>query len=303
MQRKDWTRLALAAGQESVDALAILRPAVRAIATGRTTVVPVQPWTARRPPPGRQERTQGPRLILHLGGPLTLHHGGGSLAVKPGTLLVFPEACAYGEESVRSVACILIVARGDGLFAHVAVRQPERTPEVQVVAWSAETGGRSFEHGVAFALAADLHGRPQGAAHQTMAVRAVGRLLLGVLADVPVPPLPAAGPPLVRRVLGLVAERCADPAFGVATIAATVGRHPASLTRAIRIATGHSLIALLRRARLDRAERLLNDPRLKVAEVARRSGFGTVRRLRIAWGHDHQTPPSVVRRHAHRAGP
>lgn len=301
MQPRDWTRLLAPFADPQATAVDILVPALRAVARGGARVQAVTPWTGRGAPPGRAERTQGPRLILHLAGPRTLHHGDGALPVEPGTVLILPEACAYGDQTSQRTVDLLIVARGAGVFAHVAERRPERTPEMRVLAWSADTGGRALESGLDFALGAGVPA--EALAQRAFAVRGLAQLVLALIAHHPAQAVPAAGPPLVRRALWLIAERCADPAFDVAALAAAMGRHPSSLNRQLHAKTGAGTLAHLQQARLDRAERLLNDARLKIAEVARRSGFGTVRRLRIAWRQRHQRPPSVVRRYAHRAGP
>lgn len=301
MQDDLWSGLAARFRQPGMRAADLLIPAMRAMARRPAAVAGVVPWRGRRGPPGRQERSLGPRLILHLAGMATLHHGEDPFAIVPGTVLLFPGSCSYGEVCPGPTIDVLIQAQGDGLYAQMAEVAPADAPRSRTLGWTCPVGGRSLEAGILLALADDLPDGP-AASHRLAALRLVARLLLRLLESAPVPAVPALGPPMVRRVLGVINARGEDPTLGVAAIAAAVGMHPASLSRVTRTATGSSVLALLRRSRLDHVERLLADPRLKLAEIARRSGFGTIRRLRLAWRHEHKYPPSVVRRFAHRHG-
>ena len=99
----------------------------------------------------------------------------------------------------------------------------------------------------------------------------------------------------VERALKLIEAGALDGA-GVEALAGRLGIGPRQLSRLFRRHLGASPTQVARTVRVQRAKRLLNDTTLPVAEVARRAGFGSVRRCNAAFQELYGRPPTALRR-------
>lgn len=98
----------------------------------------------------------------------------------------------------------------------------------------------------------------------------------------------------VGRALKLIEEGALDEA-GVAELAARLGIGQRHLSRLFRRHLGASPAETARTLRLQRAKRLLHETDLAMAEVARRAGFGSLRRFNAAFAEVYRRPPSAFR--------
>jgi len=146
-------------------------------------------------------------------------------------------------------------------------------------------------------LAEELDARRDGSAE---AARALLTLLLVDLARVAADVaehLRLQDEPLLAAVFDVVERRFAEP-ISLRDVADAVGLTPGHLTTVVRRRTGRTVQQWLTERRMSEARRLLTDPRLTVAAVAGRVGYGDpgyfIRRFRAA----HGVPPSAWRRTA-----
>ncbi len=100
--------------------------------------------------------------------------------------------------------------------------------------------------------------------------------------------------PAIHRVQDLIA---ADPArdWFVADLAREAGASPRNLSRLFNEHAGMSVTDYVNRMRVTLAADMLKSSRLDIETVAERSGFGSPRQLRRAWGRYHELPPSRMR--------
>jgi AraC family transcriptional regulator of adaptative response / DNA-3-methyladenine glycosylase II len=98
----------------------------------------------------------------------------------------------------------------------------------------------------------------------------------------------------VERALRLIEEGALDHG-GVEALAARLGIGARHLTRLFARHLGASPREVARTARIARAKRLLNESALPVAEVARRAGFPSPRRMSAAFAALYGRPPSALR--------
>jgi len=101
--------------------------------------------------------------------------------------------------------------------------------------------------------------------------------------------------PAIHRAQDAVA---ADPTrpWSVAALAREAGTSPRNLSRLFNEHAGCSVTDYVNRMRLALARELVTGSRLDMDGVAERSGFGSTRQLRRAWGRLHATPPTALRR-------
>jgi AraC family transcriptional regulator of adaptative response / DNA-3-methyladenine glycosylase II len=102
----------------------------------------------------------------------------------------------------------------------------------------------------------------------------------------------------VERALKLIEQGALDH-DNVATLASRLGIGPRHLSRLFTDHLDASPLQVALSRRIQRAKRLLDDSDLSVAEVARRSGFSTSRRMRAAFLCLYGRPPSAFRKAPH----
>lgn len=110
----------------------------------------------------------------------------------------------------------------------------------------------------------------------------------------------AVGDSVVARALAAALQIAHEP--NVATVAAQVGVSRRTLELRFRAALGESPGQAFRRQRLREAARLLAETELSVAEVAARTGGGSVQAFTALFRRAHGSPPAAYRRHARRDG-
>ncbi|HYE05190.1 MAG TPA: AraC family transcriptional regulator [Planctomycetota bacterium] len=98
----------------------------------------------------------------------------------------------------------------------------------------------------------------------------------------------------VRRVLAVIEARAAEP-LTLADLARAAELRPSRFSEVFRAWTGHTAKDWLRRVRVERARRLLTDPRLSVAEVAERCGFADQYHFSRVFRRIDGLPPSLWR--------
>lgn len=100
---------------------------------------------------------------------------------------------------------------------------------------------------------------------------------------------------LARRAAALLRERCST-GEGVETLAGRLGYTDRHLRRAFEDEFGVSPVQYLQTCRLLLAKSLLTDTRLPVSEVARASGFGSVRRFNRVFRDRYRLTPTQLRK-------
>lgn len=195
------------------------------------------------------------------------------------------------------------------LHHYADIRPPLRwlfvTFEQDTLAWRALFNRQAALHPdqealVARLLALSADPRPEAAERLGLVLA----LLLGELAEraLPAPDQRAAGPDAARTdLLGevnrILYDRLEDPP-GIAALAAELGLSPSHLRWQIRRSLGLSLGQYMLRVRLNQARMLLRDPRLAVAQVARRCGFASPQSFSRAFRRMDGRPPRAARRPA-----
>lgn len=93
----------------------------------------------------------------------------------------------------------------------------------------------------------------------------------------------------------------ADPShpWSVAALAKEAGASPRNLSRLFNQHTGMTIVDYLARIRVSLARDLLTHTKLGMEVVAERTGFGSARQLRRAWGREHDRPPRTARANPH----
>lgn len=99
----------------------------------------------------------------------------------------------------------------------------------------------------------------------------------------------------VERALKLIGEGALDTG-SVDELAARLGVGVRHLSRLFASHVGASPLQTAQTLRIGRAKRLLDETALPIAEVAHRSGFGSVRRFNAAFLRLYGRPPSSLRR-------
>ena len=99
----------------------------------------------------------------------------------------------------------------------------------------------------------------------------------------------------VTRALRLIEEGALDVGR-VTDLASRLGVGGRHLTRLFSLHVGASPSQVAKSVRIQRAKRLLDESELSLAEIARQSGFGSVRRFNAVFTELYGRPPSSVRR-------
>ncbi len=100
--------------------------------------------------------------------------------------------------------------------------------------------------------------------------------------------------PAIHRAQDAVA---ANPAkdWSVESLADVAATSPRNLSRLFNDHTGFSVVEYVNRLRIALAQELLTGSQLSIEQIAERTGFGSARQLRRAWGRLHSLPPSRLR--------
>ncbi len=98
-------------------------------------------------------------------------------------------------------------------------------------------------------------------------------LVMGLLAEVDIPPVEGDGDTRVALVQRLIRDNYSDPAFDINALAVKAGLHRSVLSRLFVRETGQSPSDFLRDLRLKTGLSLLQDSFLRVSEIAWRCGF------------------------------
>lgn len=101
--------------------------------------------------------------------------------------------------------------------------------------------------------------------------------------------------PDVVAAIRFIRENC-HRAIAVPDVLRVISVSRRSLERRILEALGITLGAEIRRARLERAQRLLMESDMSIAEVALQSGFSDFRHLAVTFRHEHGQTPTQFRR-------
>jgi AraC-like DNA-binding protein len=202
----------------------------------------------------------------------------------PDILLVAP-GTTHREQSPGPgpTEVVNIFTSGDNLIVGAATVHPPFEVQVHLEELLSAAGGVLIRH-LVILLAEERH---------PPAILAQARhLLLDLLAEVSESSLrqPVRGGDFVATACRhLIDDHHADPACTVASLAATLGLHPGSLSRTFRRATGGTVAGALAARRIQAAQHLLVEQRLPIAEIARRCGFTRrdvfTRAFRAATGH------------------
>ncbi len=99
----------------------------------------------------------------------------------------------------------------------------------------------------------------------------------------------------VERALRLIGNGALDDG-DVEGLSERLGVGSRQLSRLFRKHLGASPVQVAQTARVQRAKRLLDETRLPIAEVALRSGFGSLRRFNTVFARIYRRPPSAIRR-------
>ena len=98
----------------------------------------------------------------------------------------------------------------------------------------------------------------------------------------------------VERALRLIDDGALD-ASGVEVLADRLGVGTRHLSRLFRKHLGASPTQVAKTARVQRAKRLLDETNLLMAEIAMRSGFGSLRRFNAVFAEVYKRPPTQIR--------
>lgn len=98
----------------------------------------------------------------------------------------------------------------------------------------------------------------------------------------------------VERALRLIVDGALD-AGGVDDLAERLGIGTRHLSRLFQRHLGASPIQVAQTNRVQRAKRLLDETELSMAEIAMRSGFGSLRRFNTVFAEVYRRPPTEIR--------
>lgn len=106
---------------------------------------------------------------------------------------------------------------------------------------------------------------------------------------------PSATPDHVGAAMSWIEARLAEP-FTIPAVAEAVGISHNHLTRVFRARTGGTVVAYVRRRRVEVAHHLLRSSTLSVASIAATVGFADLQTLNKACRHELGRPPTELRR-------
>ncbi|CAO3362349.1 helix-turn-helix domain-containing protein [Azospirillum palustre] len=221
------------------------------------------------------------QIVLPIAGTLDMEVGGACGRVGDGRGVLVADGVPHSFRSGGANRFVVLDVPAAGLVPEAAVRACD--------AFFAIDGALD---GLVRYLAAEAADRPLD---PVLAHHSAGLLLRALEARQPPPPaLPVSRDPIARA-LALMAERCGEP-LTVAELAEAAGLAPSRFHERFRARTGSTPARLMAELRLDRAEALLRDGRLPLAEVALAVGFSDQSALTRSLRRRRGTTPGAVRR-------
>ena len=218
------------------------------------------------------------QIVLPVAGTLDMEVGGACGRVGDGRGVLVADGVPHSFRSGGTNRFVVLDVPAAGLMPEAAVRACD--------AFFAIDGALD---GLVRYLAAEAADKPRD---PVLAHHSAGLLLRALEARQP--PLPLSDDP-IDRALALMAERCAEP-LTVAELAEAAGLAPSRFNERFRARTGSTPAAMLAELRLDRAEALLRDGRLPLAEVALAVGFSDQSALTRSLRRRRGITPGAVRR-------
>ena len=275
-------RLAIAALQHHADRL---RSGACSISIAPAPAIPAVGWAHWHP---------WPELFLQLTGASRFETPDGDLQLATGHWLLFPPRAAHVEKlgcPPHRFSNLVFTLQGGRLAYHLATAVPGSDHPRAVQPDSLSSVDIQLGQAALLGLAR------AGAARDEHAL--AGWLLafcawtIATLEGAPEPSF--SGSERVRRVRDLVSARMGSSELSVAQLGAWVGCHPDHLARLFRRETGETLVGHLRRRRLERAQELLADPELRIADVARLVGWPDPAYFSRVFKRGHGQAPSMAR--------
>lgn len=218
------------------------------------------------------------QIVLPVAGTLDMEVGGACGRVGDGRGVLVADGVPHSFRSGGTNRFVVLDVPAAGLVPEAAVRACD--------AFFAIDGALD---GLVRYLAAEAADRPLD---PVLAHHSAGLLLRALEARQPTAPL---SDDPIDRALALMAERCAEP-LTVAELAEAAGLAPSRFHERFRARTGSTPAAMLAELRLDRAEALLRDGRLPLAEVALAVGFSDQSALTRSLRRRRGITPGAVRR-------
>ncbi|WP_395457516.1 helix-turn-helix domain-containing protein (plasmid) [Azospirillum melinis] len=224
------------------------------------------------------------QIVLPIAGTLDMEVGGACGRVGDGRGVLVADGVPHSFRSGGANRFVVLDVPAAGLVPEAAVRACD--------AFFAIDGALD---GLVRYLAAEAADRPLD---PVLAHHSAGLLLRTLEARQPprpVSPISPVSKDPIDRALALMAESCGE-ALTVAELAAAAGLAPSRFHERFRARTGSTPARLLADLRLDRAEALLRDGRLPLAEVALAVGFSDQSALTRSLRRRRGTTPGAVRR-------
>ncbi len=218
------------------------------------------------------------QIVLPIAGTLDMEVGGACGRVGDGRGVLVADGMPHSFRSAGTNRFVVLDVPAGGLLV----------PEAAVHACNAFFPIDTALDGLVRYLAAEAADRPLD---PVQAHHAAGLLLRALESRRPMTPAPVDP---VERALALMAERCEEP-LTVAELAAAVGLAPSRFHERFRAQTGTTPARRLAELRLDRAEALLRDGDLPLAEVALAVGFSDQSALTRSLRRRRGTTPGALR--------
>lgn len=265
--------------------IALARELLRRLSTGSNLLDVVRPTATI--PAGWEHWHRHPELFFQVSGATRFFTPTGEIRLDPGRLLLLPPLAAHrevieGEASQfqnfvftmaeRSISYHLALAPSDG-----SKRPRSVLPDVLAVE-------EPMAGTVLWLLASDDADVRAGAlrAFLGMLRRSAEQALLPGDRE----------SDRVRRAQQLIRSRLGSSSLSVVQVAHWVGCHPDHLTRTFKSETDQTVVGFIATERLNLAHSLLSDPRIRVAEAARLSGFTDPAYFSRLYRKRFGTPPS-----------
>lgn len=220
------------------------------------------------------------QIVLPIAGTLDMEVGGACGRVADGRGVLVADGVPHSFRSGGANRFVVLDVPAAGLVPEAVVRACD--------AFFAIDGALD---GLVRYLAAEAADRPLD---PVLAHHSAGLLLRALETRQPPPVSPVSQDP-IDRALALMAECCGEP-LTVAELAEAAGLAPSRFHERFHARTGSTPARLLAEMRLDRAEVLLRDGRLPLAEVALAVGFSDQSALTRSLRRRRGTTPGAVRR-------
>jgi AraC-like DNA-binding protein len=220
-----------------------------------------------RPPVQASHWHPYPELFLQCSGGSRFVTPHGNLNLAVGEALLFPPMSAHLEQvDVRRGAfCnLVVIIPGAHFNYHLALPKPGQPRQPHVVRPDVIPLGNAQ---AAQLMGAMAHDDPDVRGGAFLAFLALTRHILAGA------PAISGTSDRVAQAQALVRSRLSSRELSVSQLATWLGCHPDHLARRFRSETGSRLVDYIISQRLERAQALLADPRLRICDAARLSGF------------------------------